>query len=96
MNRHEDEGTKVLLQNMVTSLYFCQGQEAWTPRYRQAYNFGIIQAALETAQQENLSDVQVVLVINREGSLEFLPLQIQALIQAAPREARRGERWGSG
>jgi len=78
----EARTTRVLLQNTVTSLYFGAGQEGWTPRFGQAQDFKEIQSALETVGREKLADVQVVLVIERDGALEFMPMQIQALVKS--------------
>jgi len=96
MNRGEKRAMRVLLQNTVTSLYFCDGQERWTPRFREAHDFGLIQTALDAAQRESLSDVQAVLVTDREGALEFMPLQIQALIQPGPLPVRQNGPWEPG
>jgi hypothetical protein len=77
----------IVLQNNVTSLYFCQRHDPWTPRFREAHDFGRIQGAIEFAQQEQISDVQVVVVIEKEGGLEFVPVQIQALVQSGGAES---------
>ena len=83
----EARTTRVLLQNTITSLYYGAGPESWTPRFGQAQDFKQIQSALETVGREKLTDVQVVLVIERESGLEFMPLQVQALVESPDRLA---------
>jgi hypothetical protein len=82
---------RIVLQNNVTSLYFCQRHDPWTPRFREAQDFGRIQAAIEFAQQEQILDVQVVVVLEKEGGLEFVPVQIQPPVLSAG-SASLGER----
>jgi hypothetical protein len=82
---------RIVLQNNVTSLYFCHGHDTWTPRFREAHDFCRIDAAIEFAQQEQMSEVQVVMVIDKEGALEFVPVQIQPPVQSESSPLRRRE-----
>ena len=67
---------RVVLQNNSSSLYFCYGAGNWTPSFREAYNFGQAHKAIEYAHLEGWSDVQVVVVMEEDAHLEFIPFQI--------------------
>ena len=73
---------RVVLQNTASSLYV--SKIGWASSYKEACNFERLDEAIEYSRHNHLSDVQVVIAIERkQGGVEFIPFQIQALIQNA-------------
>ena len=70
---------RVILQDNSSSLYFCRSNE-WTPRFKEAFDFHDLQAAVEFSRRENLTDVQALIIEERGGHVEFMPYSIQRLI----------------
>ena len=71
---------RIVLQNNASSLYFRMGAETWTPSYKEAHDFGRVQSAVECAQKEKLTEVQIVIIVQSTAGLEFTPVQIQPLV----------------
>jgi len=71
---------RVILQSNSSSLYFCRG-DYWTPRFKEAFDFGVLETAIEFSRHENLTDVQAVIIQERaDGGVEFMPYSIQRLM----------------
>jgi len=51
--------------------------DQWTPRFREALDFGDLQHAIEFSRQQNLNDVQAILIKERTGGVEFMPYSLQ-------------------
>jgi len=55
----------------------------WTPSFKEAQDFGGLQPAIEFACHHELFDAQIVIVMERETGVQFIPYQIQAMVQEA-------------
>ncbi len=81
---------RVVLQNVSSSMYLGKGWGTWTPSFKEAQDFGGLQPAIEFACQHELFDAQIVIVMERETGVQFIPYQIQAMVhEANPSEANR-------
>ncbi len=74
---------RIVLQSNASSLYLGNGRDFWTSRFREARTFGTVQDAMDFSQQQQLSDMQVVAILDHAGRLEFIPFQIPAPVQTA-------------
>jgi hypothetical protein len=71
---------RVILQNNSSSLYFGRGGQ-WTPGFKEAFDFRVLETAIEFSRRENLTDVQAVIIRERaDGGVEFMPYSIQRLM----------------
>ncbi len=71
-------------------MYLGKGWGTWTPSFKEAQDFGGLQAAIEFARQYEMFDAQIVIVMEREAGVQFIPYQIQAMVQETnPSEANR-------
>ena len=69
---------RVLLQNTDSSLYL--SKMGWVSSFKEALDFHKLQEAVDYSRKHNLSDVQVIIVMERaEGGVQFVPVQIHAL-----------------
>lgn len=85
----QNPGTRVLLQNNVSAYYFCRG-DYWTPRFKDARDFGSIEHAEEFSRSQNLMDVQIVVIEDRSDSADFLaPVNQEPAPEAESRPARQ-------
>ena len=73
---------RIVLQNNASSLYFRLGPETWTPSCKEAHDFTRVQSAVERAQKEKLTEVQIVIIVEGRSGLEFTPVQIRPLVQS--------------
>ena len=72
---------RLVLQNNSTSLYFCMGNQ-WTPSFKEAYNFGSLNNAAEFLRHHTVEDVQLVLIDQHSGGIEFMPYPLQRLLES--------------
>ncbi len=71
---------RVVLQNTASSLYV--SKLGWASSFKEAQDFKRLDEAVEYSRHNRLCDVQVVIAIERKpGGVEFIPFQIQTLIQ---------------
>ena len=71
-------------------MYLGKGWGTWTPSFKEAQDFCGLQAAIDFACQHELLDAQIVVVMERETGVQFIPYQIQTFVQQAhPAEAHR-------
>ena len=69
---------RVLLQNTDSALYL--SKVGWVSSFKEALDFQKLHEAVEYSRKHNLSDVQVIIVMERkEGGVQFIPVQIHAL-----------------
>ena len=81
---------RVVLQNISSSMYLGKGWGTWTPSFKDAQDFGGLQTAIEFARHHELFDAQIVIVMERETGVHFIPYQIQAMVhEANPSAANR-------
>jgi hypothetical protein len=79
---------RIVLQNVESSLYL--SKLGWTASFKEAQDFGRIQQAIEYSREHELLDVQVIIVMEPErGGLQFIPFQIQTIIQNSCARAER-------
>src|SRR5713226_1036015 len=74
---------RVVLQNISSSMYLGKGWGTWTPSFKDAQDFGGLQTAIEFARHHELFDAQIVIVMERETGVHFIPYQIQAMVHEA-------------
>ena len=74
---------RIVLQSNSTSLYFCD-YDQWTPRFKQAHDFGSLGNLIEFSRKEKITDVQVVIILEKAEGIEFLPFPIDRLLGNAP------------
>ncbi len=72
---------RVVLQNNSTSLYLGRGDQ-WTPGFKDAHDFRSLDNLIEFSSKENLSDVQVVIIVERGQGIQFFPFPIQKILGA--------------
>lgn len=72
---------RVVLQNNSTSLYFGFGHQ-WTPRFKDAQDFGSLENVLEFYSKEEMTDVQVVIILERSQGVQFCPFPPERLLHA--------------
>ena len=72
---------RVVLQNNSTSLYLGTFNQ-WTPRCKEAHDFRSLDDVLEFSSREELKDVQVVVIVERNQGIQFCPISIQRLLEA--------------
>ena len=71
-------------------MYLGKGWGTWTPSFKEAQDFGGLQAAIEFARHYEMLDAQIVIVMERETGVQFIPYQIQTILhEANPSEASR-------
>ena len=74
---------RIVLQNILSSMYLGKGWGTWTPSFKEAQDFGNLQGAINFARDQELFDAQVIVVMERETGVQFIPYQIQTLVQDA-------------
>src|SRR5207245_5566330 len=52
---------RLVLQSNSTSLYYCWGDQ-WTPRFKEAHNFGSFNNVVEFLRDSKLQEVELVLI----------------------------------
>jgi len=72
---------RVVLQNISSSMYLGRGWGTWTPSFREAQDFKGLQAAIDFAKHEEMFDAQIVVVMERDSGVQFIPYQIQHFLQ---------------
>ena len=70
---------RLLVQSNSTSLYFCRGNQ-WTPLFKEAYDFGSLANLKEFSKQSDTVDLQAVIVLERSGTIDFMPFPLQRLL----------------
>jgi hypothetical protein len=73
---------KLILQSNTTSLYLCKGDQ-WTPRYKDAYNFGSLHNLVEYTKKNDVADLQIVIINERSDGIDFVPFPVQLLLKTA-------------
>jgi hypothetical protein len=74
---------RVVLQNTDSSLYL--SKVGWVSSFKEALDFQRLQEAVEYTRKHNLSDVQVIIALERkEGGVQFVPVQIHSLAHDDP------------
>jgi hypothetical protein len=73
---------RVVLQSNLTSLYLGHAGQ-WTPRFKDARNFGSLGELVEFCRKEDLTDVQVVIIMESGQGIQFMPFPVQRLLGAA-------------
>ena len=69
---------RLVLQSNSTSLYYCWGDQ-WTPRFKEAHNFGSFENVIEFLRKSKLQEVEVVLIHESIGRINFVPYPLQRL-----------------
>ena len=70
---------RLVLQSNSTSLYYCWGDQ-WTPRFKEAHNFGSFNNVVEFLRESKLQDVELVLIHESIGRINFVPYPLQRLL----------------
>ena len=78
---------RLVLQSNSTSLYYCWGDQ-WTPRFKEAHNFGSFENVIEFLRESKLQDVELVLIHESIGRINFVPYPLQRLLHAEPCSSR--------
>ena len=73
---------RVVLQNTDSSLYL--SNVGWVSSFKEALDFQRLQEAVEYTRKHNLSDVQVIIALERKGGVQFVPVQIHSLAHDDP------------
>ena len=71
---------RIVLQNTSSSMYLGKGWGTWTPSFKEAQDFGSLQAAIDFARHHEMFDAQIIVVVERESGVQFIPYQIQAFV----------------
>ncbi len=74
---------RLVLQSNSTSLYYCWGDQ-WTPRFKEAHNFCSFDDVIEFLRTSKLEGVELLLIHESIGQINFVPYPLQRLIGAAP------------
>ena len=74
---------RLVLQSNSTSLYYCWGDQ-WTPRFKEARNFGSFNDVAEMLRTSKLEGVELVLIDESIGRISFMPYPVQRLMHARP------------
>ena len=74
---------RFVLQSNSTSLYYCWGDQ-WTPRFKEAHNFGSFENVVEFLRESKLQEVELVLIHESIGRINFVPYPVQRLLHAEP------------
>ena len=88
---------RLVLQSNSTSLYYCWGDQ-WTPRFKEAHNFGSFNNVVEFLRDSKLQEVELVLIHESIGRINFVPYPLQRLMGAercSPRSSGNTELWQS-
>ena len=70
---------RLVLQSNSTSLYYCWGDQ-WTPRFKEAHNFGSFENVVEFLRESKLQEVELVLIHESIGRINFVPYPLQRLL----------------
>ena len=70
---------RLVLQSNSTSLYYCWGDQ-WTPRFKEAHNFGSFNSVIEFLRDNKMQDVELVLIYESIGRINFVPYPLQRLL----------------
>ena len=74
---------RLVLQSNSTSLYYCWG-DRWTPRFKEAHNFCSFENVIEFLRTSKLEEVELLLIDEGIGQINFMPYPLQRLMGAAP------------
>ena len=74
---------RLVLQSNSTSLYYCWGDQ-WTPRFKEARNFGSFNDVAEMLRTSKLEGVELVLIDESIGRISFMPYPVQRLMDGRP------------
>ncbi len=88
---------RLVLQSNSTSLYYCWGDQ-WTPRFKEAHNFGSFENVVEFLRESKLQEVELVLIHESIGRINFVPYPLQRLMGAgrcSQRPSGSAELWQS-
>ena len=69
---------RLVLQSNSTSLYYCWGDQ-WTPRFKEAQDFGSFNNVVEFLRESKLEGVELVLIHESIGRINFVPYPLQRL-----------------
>src|SRR6266436_3468796 len=61
---------RLVLQSNSTSLYYCWGDQ-WTPRFKEAHDFGSFNNVVEFLRESKLEGVELVLIHESIGRINF-------------------------
>jgi hypothetical protein len=84
---------RIVLQNISSSMYLGKGWGTWTPSFKEAQDFCSLQAAIEFARHHEMFDAQIIVVVERESGVQFIPYQIQAFVQEANPDTTTPRPW---
>jgi len=82
---------RLVLQSNSTSLYYCWGDQ-WTPRFKEAHNFGSFNNVIEFLRASKLEGVELVLIHESIGRINFMPYPLQRLFEAEDSSLRSNDR----
>ena len=85
---------RLVLQSNSTSLYYCWGDQ-WTPRFKEAHNFGSFENVIEFLRETKLQEVELVLIHESIGRINFVPYPLHRLLGAEGCSPRSGANTGS-
>ena len=97
MSQNRKSLMRLVLQSNSTSLYYCWGDQ-WTPCFKEAHNFGSFNNVVEFLRDSKLQEVELVLIHESIGRINFVPYPLQRLLHAepcSPQSSGRVELWQS-
>jgi len=76
---------RLVLQSTTTSLYLCKDYQ-WTPRFKEAHDFGSVQKVIEFFRGSQPTDLQLIIILERNGRIHFVPFPLERLLNSPPTE----------